>query len=88
MCHVSHAMCHVSHVTCHMSNVMCYMSCVTCHVSHDMCHMPKKKLNQENSNEQSAGASLWRVCYQLGLPRLAYIYTLFLTTLTQCDFPA
>ena len=44
-----------------MSRVTCHMSGVTCHVS----DKKKKKL-------QSGEASLGRVCYQRGLPRLVF----------------
>ena len=62
---VSCVTCHVSPVTCHLSHVTCHMSPVTCHLTHVIlifCYQKKKILSGE--------ASLWRVCYQRGLPRL------------------
>ena len=47
-----------------MSRVMCHLSHVTCHVSHVACHMSLF------FSSFFFGASWWRVCYQLGLPRL------------------
>ena len=72
-CFVSHVTCHMSYVTCHMSHVTCHMSHVTWHMSHVMCHISILSLYLFFG--QSGGASWWRVCYQLGLPRLVfYIY--------------
>ena len=80
MCHVSHVMCNVSRVTCHVSCVTCYVSPVTCHLSHVILFLfvftfslykKKKKYIRKNIG-QSGGASLWRVSYQRGLPRLVH----------------
>ena len=65
MCHVSHVTCHVSHVICHMSHVTCYMPFFL--------HLRRKRRRKKlEKNGQSGGASLWRVCYKQGLPRLVY----------------
>ena len=57
---VSHVMCHVSHVMCQVSGVMCQGSCVRYIYFFFL----------------QIGASLCRVCYQQGLPRLVFIRTL------------
>ena len=51
---------------------MCHVSYVRCHVSHVTCHIHKsdKKIYIYILFGQSGWASLWRVCYQRGLPRL------------------
>ena len=46
---------------CHLSRVMCHVSRVTCHMSH---------VNYYYFFWQCGEAYRWRVCYQLGLPRL------------------
>ena len=57
--HVSHVTCHVLCVIGHGSRVMCHMSHVKCHVSYIYIFF-------------YGGASQWRDCYQLGLPRLFF----------------
>ena len=54
---------HMSGVTCQVSHVRCHMSGVTCHMSTFFFFSFRK----------SGEASLWRVCYQRGLPHLVYI---------------
>ena len=58
--------CHMSLVTCHVSRVTCHMSCVTCHFF-------------SSFFGQSGEAYWWRVCYQRGLPRLVFTYTVYLS---------
>ena len=69
----------VSHVTCHMchlSHVLCPISCVTCHVSHVMCHRSDVTCQIYIFVFWQIGrASVWRVCYQQGLPRPVYLRT-------------
>ena len=50
----------MSHVTCHVSYVAC------------PCHMSQLLFCSYNFFLQSGGATLWRVCYQRGLPRLVF----------------
>ena len=52
-------------VTCHVWRVTCHMSCVTCHIIYIYMYFVWEW-------GQSGEASRWRVCYQRGLPRLAY----------------
>ena len=54
-------------VTCHVSRVTCHASGVRCHVPGVLCQIFFFFLS---------GASLCRVCYQQGLPRLVFIRTL------------
>ena len=69
-----------------MSKVTCHVSCVTCHMSHVTCHMFFFFFSQ------SGEASLWKVCYQRGLPRLvlmctctySYIYTCIKVLIFTC----
>ena len=53
-----------------MAHVTCNISCVTCHVSNFTCHM---SCVTYHFLWQSGEASLWRVCYQWGLPRLVIV---------------
>ena len=46
------------------------MSRVMCHLFHFTCHMSCFFLKLFDFFRQNVGASLWRVCYQWGLPRL------------------
>ena len=65
---------HVSRVTCNMSPVMCHLWRVTCHMSPVTCiylFIYLKKI------QLSVGASLWRVCYQRGLPHLVLRYKVY-----------
>ena len=56
---------------CHMSGVRFQVSGVRCHVSCVICNFVFL---------QSAGASRWRICYQLCLPRLVSLFLPFLVT--------
>ena len=56
-----------------MSCVTCHVSCVTCHVSRATCHVSQKKIKKWK-NGKKGGATLSRVCYQPGLPRLVFEY--------------
>ena len=67
-------------VTCHMSHI----KCVTCNMSWVMCPNNLSGVTWKVSYVTffffSVGASLWRVCYQRGLPRLVlFIFTYFST---------
>ena len=47
-------------------SVMCFLPHVPCLMSRVTCHMSRFGFKKK---EKSYGASLWRVCYQFGLPR-------------------
>ena len=61
---------HVSDVTCHVSRVTCQGSGVRCEVSGVKFHIYFFK-------DQGGGASLGRVCYQQGLPRLFFFFFVY-----------
>ena len=60
----------VSCVTCHVSPVTCHVSPVTCQMSHVKKNFIFIFFLSYIFFKLSGGASLWRVCYQRGLPRL------------------
>ena len=59
---------HVSHVTCDVSQVRYHVSGVTCHIFFLFFYFFL----------QIGWASLWRVCYQRGLPRLVFPSCLYI----------
>ena len=63
------ARCQVSGVTCQVSGVRCQVSHVRCHMSHVTCQVLHVFFSSSFWG-QSGRVSLWRVCYQRGLPRL------------------
>ena len=70
---------------------MCHVSCVLCHVSRVTCHMShvtwkKKKKFFCFSFFLSGGASLSRVCYQQGLPRLVIYIVHINAKFSSCKF--
>ena len=69
-----HTMCHVSRITCQMSHFTCHLTCITSQVS-NVTHFFFFFLLE------SGRVSLWRVCYQWGLPRLVFRLFLIQNTL-------
>ena len=63
---------------CPISHVRCHISLVTRHVSHLRCHM--SHIFSSYFLLESGGVSVWRVCYQWGLPHLVFrLFDFFLS---------
>ena len=71
----SHDIHHTLCVICLVSHVRCHMLLVTCHVSLVICHMSYDTILISIFFLQIVWVSLWRVCYQQGLPLLVFLIT-------------